>query len=76
MNELADLIVDLTNSSSRVVRLPLPQDDPRQRRPDISRARRELQWAPQVGLKKGLKLTIAYFDKLLRDENVRAFVTT
>jgi UDP-glucuronate decarboxylase len=75
MNELASLIIDLTNSPSRIVRLPLPQDDPRQRRPDISRARRDLQWSPHVTLKKGLKLTIAYFEKLLADESVRARVT-
>lgn len=65
MRELADLVVELTGSSSSIVHLPLPADDPRLRRPDISRARTELGWQPGVPLRDGLLPTIAYFDKAL-----------
>jgi UDP-glucuronate decarboxylase len=60
--ELARLIVELSGSSSRVVHRPLPSDDPRQRRPDITRARQLLDWRPTVGLREGLLRTIAYFE--------------
>jgi UDP-glucuronate decarboxylase len=65
MSELAGLIISLTGSRSRLEYRSLPQDDPRQRRPDISRARRLLHWAPQVSVEEGLSRTIAYFDNLL-----------
>ena len=61
MLELADLVLDLTGSSSRLVFHDLPVDDPRQRRPDISRAKTLLGWSPRVSLKDGLGPTIAYF---------------
>jgi UDP-glucuronate decarboxylase len=61
MLELAEKILSLTGSSSRLVFRPLPQDDPRQRRPDISLAKQELDWEPSVSLEDGLKETIAYF---------------
>lgn len=64
--ELAEQVLALTGSRSELKRLPLPQDDPKQRRPDISRARDVLGWAPSVELKQGLEHTIGYFDKLLR----------
>ena len=67
MLELAALVIDLTGSKSRVVHRPLPQDDPRQRRPDISRARELLHWTPQVSVEEGLGKTITYFDNLLAD---------
>ena len=51
----------MTGSSSRLVFLPLPSDDPRQRRPDISQAREILGWEPKIDLKSGLEKTIAYF---------------
>ena len=65
MLELAERILRLTGSSSKLVFKPLPGDDPRQRQPDISLARSELGWAPNVSLEDGLKETIAYFRKLL-----------
>jgi UDP-glucuronate decarboxylase len=72
--ELASRIIDLTGSASPIECRPLPKDDPRQRCPDIARAQHLLHWQPKVGLKEGLKRTIAYFDTLLsRDEpRVRA----
>ncbi|MEQ9164358.1 MAG: NAD-dependent epimerase/dehydratase family protein, partial [Ilumatobacter fluminis] len=66
MLELAETILDLTGSSSEIVHRPLPQDDPRQRRPDISVAQRELGWEPKVALRDGLEPTIRYFDALIR----------
>jgi UDP-glucuronate decarboxylase len=65
MSELARIIISLTGSRSRLEYRSLPQDDPRQRRPDISRARQLLHWAPKVGVEEGLNRTIAYFDNLL-----------
>jgi UDP-glucuronate decarboxylase len=65
MVELAEMIVALTGSASPIVMRPLPADDPRQRRPDIARARETLGWEPMVRLREGLTRTIAYFDRLL-----------
>lgn len=64
--ELAREVIDLTGSGSRIVHLPLPGDDPRQRRPDITQARMRYGWEPTVSLRQGLERTIAYFDGLLR----------
>jgi UDP-glucuronate decarboxylase len=65
---LAELVVEQTGSRSELAYLPLPQDDPRQRRPDISLAKARLNWEPQVALADGLKPTIAYFaDRLMAD---------
>ncbi|MFZ5709301.1 MAG: UDP-glucuronic acid decarboxylase family protein [Pseudomonadota bacterium] len=66
IRELAESVLDLTGSRSQLVFRPLPQDDPVQRQPDISFARRELGWEPKVGLRDGLVQTISYFDSLLR----------
>jgi UDP-glucuronate decarboxylase len=66
IRELAELIVELTNSKSKLVFLPLPADDPRQRRPDIAKAKHLLGWEPSVALGDGLIKTIAYFEDLLR----------
>ena len=63
--EFAREIIRATRSRSRIAFKPLPQDDPRQRRPDISRARRHLKWQPRVGLAEGLVKTIAYFREKL-----------
>jgi dTDP-glucose 4,6-dehydratase len=63
--QLAELVLRLTGSRGRVVHEPLPTDDPRQRRPDISRARRELGWEPRVPLEEGLTRTIAHFRQVL-----------
>ncbi|WP_420143088.1 UDP-glucuronic acid decarboxylase family protein [Sphingobium sp.] len=65
MIELANMIVALTGSQSPLIMRPLPADDPRQRRPDIGRARDTLGWEPTVRLREGLTKTIAYFDGLL-----------
>ena len=65
IEELAQLIVSLVGSRSKLEFRPLPQDDPRQRCPDISRARELLHWAPKVQLREGLTRTIAYFETLL-----------
>jgi UDP-glucuronate decarboxylase len=61
MKELAERVVELTGSTSRIVQLPRPADDPSQRRPDIGLARQRLSWEPKVGLREGLTKTIAYF---------------
>ncbi len=61
MSQLASKVVELTRSESTISYLPLPQDDPKQRNPDIARARKLLNWQPQVKLEAGLKLTIEYF---------------
>lgn len=66
IRELAEHVVDLTGSSSKLVNRPLPQDDPRQRQPDITRAGSQLNWAPHIELREGLTKTIAYFDGLLK----------
>jgi len=60
--ELADLVRELTNSRSAIVRQPATQDDPKQRKPDISLAQKELGWQPGIALREGLQRTIAYFD--------------
>lgn len=64
--ELSERILSLTNSRSPLVRMPLPQDDPTRRRPDISRARDQLGWEPKVALDEGLQETIRDFDLRLR----------
>ncbi|MHA6327205.1 UDP-glucuronic acid decarboxylase family protein [Roseivivax sp. CAU 1753] len=66
MLELAETVLDLTNSKSRIVYKPLPQDDPRQRQPDTGLAERLLQWEAKVQLKEGLARTIEYFDARLQ----------
>jgi UDP-glucuronate decarboxylase len=69
VGELAELIVDIVGSRSKIVYRPLPVDDPRRRRPDIERAQSLLGWSPRVGLLTGLRETIAYFDdQLLRND--------
>ena len=65
MLELAKTVLELTNSTSEIAYQQLPQDDPRQRKPDITLARKMLEWSPKVHLKEGLVHTIRYFDSLL-----------
>jgi UDP-glucuronate decarboxylase len=65
MIELAEAVIRLTGSASSMVFRPAPVDDPRQRQPDITKARGKLGWAPTIPLEQGLVHTIAYFDKLL-----------
>lgn len=64
--ELAQKVIQLTGSQSKIDRHPLPPDDPTQRRPDISVAKEKLNWEPTIALEEGLKKTIAYFDEQLR----------
>jgi dTDP-glucose 4,6-dehydratase len=59
--EFASVILRLTGSRSKIIHKPLPQDDPKQRRPDISKAKKELEWSPEVGLEEGLRKTIEWF---------------
>ncbi len=63
MLELASLVIELTNSKSKLIYEPLPADDPKQRQPDITLAKSVLDWEPKVKLEEGLKHTIAYFEK-------------
>jgi UDP-glucuronate decarboxylase len=64
IRELAEIVIEMTGAGSKLVQLPLPSDDPTQRKPDISLARSELDWEPQVKLRDGLAKTIAYFREL------------
>jgi UDP-glucuronate decarboxylase len=67
MIELAKEVLDLTNSKSKLTYQPLPADDPTQRQPDISLAKKELNnWEPKIQLREGLTKTIEYFDELLK----------
>ena len=70
--ELARQVIEFVGSSSHIVNRPLPQDDPRQRRPDISKAQDVLGWSPRTPLAEGLKRTVAYFEELLRDRQTLA----
>jgi len=68
IRELAELVIELTGTKSRIVSRGLPPDDPVRRQPDITRARTLLQWEPKVALREGLIKTIAFFDELLREQ--------
>ncbi|GMN06208.1 SDR family oxidoreductase [Croceitalea sp. MTPC5] len=75
MLELAQNIIDLTGSKSKIVHLPLPSDDPMQRKPDITLAKEKLKdWKPSVDLRTGLEKTIAYFDSTLQDKSIKELV--
>ena len=65
MGQLAQEIIELTGSSSKIAYLPLPEDDPRQREPDISKAKDLLDWQPTISRASGLEATIDYFRKVL-----------
>jgi len=71
IRELAEAVIEGTGSRSPFTSLPLPADDPRQRQPDIGRAKALLDWEPQVGLRDGLAWTAAYFQGALRDVRSR-----
>lgn len=66
IKELAEKVIHLTNSSSTLTFKPLPSDDPKQRQPDITLAKKELNWEPIIQLEEGLKKTIPYFEELIR----------
>ena len=67
MLELANTVIKLTGSKSQIIHLPLPQDDPLQRKPDVSLAKQYLDWTPTVKLEEGLSKTISYFSKALNE---------
>jgi len=73
IKELAEEILKLTNSKSKLIYEPLPQDDPMQRQPDISLAKKELNWEPKIHLKDGLVKTINYFDELIKGGQINAY---
>jgi UDP-glucuronate decarboxylase len=64
--ELAQFIIRLTSSKSKIVKIGLPKDDPERRKPDISLAKSALDWSPTIQLKEGLTRTVGYFDDLVR----------
>jgi dTDP-glucose 4,6-dehydratase len=70
VQQLADIVLELTGSASTIARQPLPADDPRLRRPDITRAREMLGWEPKVPVREGVARTIEYFRKLLTDSKL------
>jgi UDP-glucuronate decarboxylase len=72
MNELAEKVIALTNSKSKIVYKPLPEDDPKQRQPEISKAKELLGWEPKIQLEEGLKKTISYFEKSILDLKSKA----
>jgi UDP-glucuronate decarboxylase len=67
IKQLAENIIDLTGSKSKLVYQPLPVDDPKQRQPNITKAKEILNWEPTTQLREGLGLTIEYFDNLLKE---------
>jgi UDP-glucuronate decarboxylase len=73
IRELAELVIELTGSKSKLVRKPLPEDDPKQRQPDISKAKKVLGWVPKVKLRDGLKRSIPYFEGLIRKKGTHTF---
>lgn len=73
--DLAEAVRNLSGSKSQIVFRPLPQDDPRQRRPDISRAHDLLSWSPKIELNQGLLQTIAYFEEQLADKNIQHLIS-
>ncbi len=70
IRQLAEKVVKMTGSTSKIEYKPLPSDDPMQRKPDISLAKNELDWEPQIQLEAGLTKTIEYFDGLLKDSQI------
>lgn len=70
--ELAEKVLKLTGSQSKLVFRPMPGDDPKQRRPDLTRARQLLEWSPQYKLEEGLLPTIEYFERILKEKSTRS----
>ena len=75
MLDLASIVIDLTGAKSRIVYRPRPEDDPKQRRPDISKANDLLSWSPRVPLRIGLSRTIAYFEQVVMEQKVQQDTT-
>ena len=72
IRQLAELVIEMVGGRSRIVQRPLPQDDPKQRQPDITQARQTLGWEPTIALREGLVRTIGYFDALLATDGARS----
>ena len=70
--DFAKLIIEMTNSNSKIIYKPLPGDDPTQRKPDISLAKKELNWEPKVGIREGLSKTIEYYAKKINTDNLES----
>ena len=66
IRELADLVIEVTGSKSQLIQAELPSDDPKQRKPDIEKAKKILDWSPKVQLREGIERTVVYFDNLLK----------
>ena len=65
MKDLAEIIIGLTRSNSKIVDLPLPENDPKLRRPDLTLAEKEIDWQPRISIEDGLLKTIEYFRKIV-----------
>jgi UDP-glucuronate decarboxylase len=72
IRQLADVIRDVVGSAVPIIELPLPKDDPRQRKPDITQARKLIDWEPAIQLRQGIEATVAYFDQLLSSKPDRS----
>ena len=72
VRKLAEMVIELTGTKSKIVSEPLPQDDPKVRKPDITRARTMLGWEPKIGLREGLVRTIEYFRGLIGTSRMAA----
>ncbi len=72
IRDLAELIIELTGTKAKIMFEKLPADDPRQRQPDISKARELFGWEPKTMLRAGLMKTITYYDRLLSEDTVPA----
>ncbi|MCJ7493860.1 MAG: GDP-mannose 4,6-dehydratase, partial [Deltaproteobacteria bacterium] len=68
--DFAQEVLEITGSKSRIVHQPLPVDDPRVRQPDITKARKVLNWNPQVGLREGIRKTVPYFQKKMAGKSI------
>ncbi len=68
IRELAEMVIELTGAKSKIIYQPLPADDPKQRRPDITKAKKILNWEPKTPLREGLEKTVRYFEQLLRED--------
>lgn len=66
IKELAEKVIKMTGSESKIIYMPLPNDDPKQRKPDISLAKEKLDWSPEIQLEEGLKKTIKYFESIVK----------
>ncbi len=73
IKQLAENVIKLTNTKSKIIYQPLPQDDPMQRKPDISLAKKELDWEPKIQLEEGLIKTIEYFDNLIKGGRINEY---